>query len=872
MRAGRNRWAMTGCGSRMAVALLASLALGTLPSAARAQEGTSGGAKTELPEVKVEAPKVESPKPPPKPAVVEKPAPPQEPVAPRPVAAPKPKVAPKRAAAPARVVEPVAAPPPPAPEPVAAAVDLIDVTPVAGSGIDADKVPANVPQPLRPQDFELSKAPDLLRALTRSLPFTSLEDQSGNQFQQDFNYRGFVASPVPGTPQGIAVYQNGVRINEAYGDVVNWAFLPEVAINKLTLQPNNPVFGLNAIGGAVSIDMKNGFNYHGTEANALSGMYGRLTGNVQSGLQSGIWSIYAAADATNDRGWRDHSSQSYVRRMYADLGAKGEQTEFHFMFTGADNALGAVAATPVQLLNQRWSSVFTWPQTTKQQLAFGQATGSWNPTDNLSFQSVGYYRTLWQGHVDGNNTTSQPCDPSGPFPGEICVGDAMTEINQNVATPDNLSPDAVLGQIDRNWTQSHSYGGTAQATSTGRVFEHDNHLVVGASYDHGNTNFSGGSELGTIDGGLFVTGTGVFIDQPTADLSPVNLLAKNTYTGIYATDTLDVTSALSVTGGGRFNVAQINLLDLTGTNPLLTSNNHYDRLNPVVGATYKFSPQVTAYAGYSEANRAPTPLELGCSDPAHPCLIDNFLISDPTLQQVVSHTYETGLRGNLGADPKTGRLGWGLGLFRTSTTNDIINVASSVVQGFGYFQNAAKTRRQGVEAKLNYDLDRWHVYANYTFIDATYQSAMTLQSPNNPAAAADGTIQVVPGDHIPALPSQRFKAGFEHHVTDAFTVGADLNIVGSQYLLHDDSNQNPKVPNYWTVNVHTSYQLNEHVQLYGLIQNLFDQHYYSIGTFWNNAGFNSNTFGASNFLALSDPRTFVPGMPFAAYGGIKATF
>jgi iron complex outermembrane receptor protein len=747
-----------------------------------------------------------------------------------------------------RITEPVAAPAPPAPapEPIAATSDLVDVSPVAGSGIDRDKVPANVPQPMRSQDFEHSKAPDLLQALTRSLPFTSLENQAGNPYQQDFNYRGFVASPVPGTPQGIAVYQNGVRINEAYGDVVNWAFLPEVAINKLTLQPNNPVFGLNAIGGAVSIDMKNGFNYHGTQVDGLGGMYGRVTGSVQSGMQNGGLSIYAAADATNDRGWRDHSSSSYLRRMYTDLGAKGEQAEFHVMFTGADNMLGAVAATPLQLLNQRWSSVYTWPQTTRQQLAFGQATGAWAPTDNLSFQGVGYYRVLWQGHVDGNNTDAQPCDPDGDLAGQFCIGGDDTAINRSVATPNSLSPDAFLGEIDRNWTQSHSYGGTVQAVSTGRVFAHDNHLVVGVSYDHGNTNFNGNSELGTIDGGLFVQGTGVFIDQPDAGLSPVNLLAKNTYTGIYATDTFDVTSALSVTGGARFNVAQINLQDWTGTNPLLTSNNHYDRLNPVIGATYKFSPALAAYAGYSEANRAPTPLELGCADPLHPCMIDNFLIADPALHQVVSRTYETGVRGNLGVDPKTGRLSWGLGVFRTSTTNDIINVASALVPNFGYFQNAAKTRRQGIEAKVDYTVDRVHFYANYTFIDATYQSAMTLQSPNNPAADADGNIEVRPGNRIPALPSQRFKAGFEHNVTDAWTLGADLNVIGSQYLLHDDSNQNAKVPAYWTVNVHTSYQLTENVQIYGLIQNLFDQRYYSIGTFVNTAGFTSATPGGGN--------------------------
>jgi iron complex outermembrane receptor protein len=190
---------------------------------------------------------------------------------------------------------------------------------------------------------------------------------------------------------------------------------------------------------------------------------------------------------------------------------------------------------------------------------------------------------------------------------------------------------------------------------------------------------------------------------------------------------------------------------------------------------------------------------------------------------------------------------------------------------FGYFQNAAKTRRQGIEAKVNYDLDRWHAYANYTFNDATYQTAMVLQSPNNPAADAAGDIQVLPGNHIPGLPSQRFKAGAEYTITDAWTLGADFNFIGSQYLIHDDSNQNPKVPAYWVVNMHTSYQLTKEVELFGLVQNLFNQRYYAVGTFFNTAGFNT-TGGGPNFLVLNDPRTFVPGMPFAAYAGIKAKF
>src|SRR4029077_7537275 len=169
----------------------------------------------------------------------------------------------------------------------------------------------------------------LLDALSKGLAGVSLGDQTGNPFQRDLNYRGFTASPVPGTPQGIAVYQNGVRINESYGDVVNWDLIPQMAINRLTLVPNNPIFGLNAIGGAISMEMKNGFTYQGKEFDALLGSYRRVQGGAQAGWQSpsGNLSAYVAADAIHDPGWRDFSSDSTVRRMYVDLGARNDTTE-----------------------------------------------------------------------------------------------------------------------------------------------------------------------------------------------------------------------------------------------------------------------------------------------------------------------------------------------------------------------------------------------------------------------------------------------------------------------------------------------------------------------------------------------------------------
>jgi iron complex outermembrane receptor protein len=239
------------------------------------------------------------------------------------------------------------------------------------------------------------------------------------------------------------------------------------------------------------------------------------------------------------------------------------------------------------------------------------------------------------------------------------------------------------------------------------------------------------------------------------------------------------------------------------------------------------------------------------------------VVGDPPLKQVVSHTYEAGLRGHFGGGGKQGRLNWNLGMFRAKSTDDIINVASPLA-GHQYFQNGGDTLRRGIEAGLSYQWDRWNVFASYTFVDAIFLSPLILSSPNNPFADADGKIFVAPGNHIPAVPDHRFKAGVDYKITTAWKLGTDINVVGSQYLVGDQSNQNPKVPPYWVVNLHSSYQVSKNVELFGLVRNLLNQRYYSFGTFFQTDSF--------PYLNLTDPRTFLPGMPLAAYAGIKARF
>jgi iron complex outermembrane receptor protein len=720
--------------------------------------------------------------------------------------------------------------------------------------IERDKVPANT-QVITSADLDHVRSTNLLDAFAQTLPGASLGDQTGNPFQRDLNFRGFTASPVLGTPQGLAIYQNGVRVNEVFGDTVNWDFIPDVAVRRISLVPNNPTFGLNAVGGAAAIEMKNGFNYQGKEFELIGGSFGRVQGAGQAGFQNGNVAGYVSVDASNERGWRDFSSSSLVRRMYADFGARKDDSEFHVTFTGADNVLGGTAATPIEMLGRRWSSVYTWPQTTHNQLAFVTANASHEVSDTLTLQGTGYFRGFWQDHVDGNNTAVQFCNPSPPL---LCFGDSVTPL---VGGGPNIPTNASLGEIDHTATSARSYGGSTQAVDTAKLFDRDNRLTIGASLDRGHAHFEGNSELGTVDQNLFVTGTGFFINQPEGDLAPVNISAKTMYGGLYATDTFELTPRLALTAGARFNVAQITLEDQFGD--ALNSDNTYSRLNPVIGATFKINQNLTTYAGYSEANRAPTPLELGCSDPSRPCLIDSFLVSDPHLKQVVSHTIEAGLRGTHGSLDAS-QLRWNIGIFKTRSTDDIINVGSTIVLGQGFFSNAGETQRQGFETGVSFRSRAWTAYANYAFVDATFRSPLTLPSPNNPASDTNGNIFVTPGDRIPSVPQHRFKAGVEYTVADAWKVGADLNVVGRQFLVGDEANQNPQVPAYAVVNLHGSYQLTKEIEAFGLVQNLFNQHYYTAGTFFATGSFPS--------LNLSDPRTLVPGTPLAAYAGLRVKF
>ncbi len=757
------------------------------------------------------------------------------------------------------------------------------MTPVKGSEIPLDKVPGAVSQ-VSAAEIRGGGSPALQDALQQYVPGAIISDASGNTVATAVQYHGFTASPVEGTPQGLAVYQNGVRINEVFGDTVNWDLIPSNAIGNVSLVSGNPLFGLNALGGALSVTMKDGFSFQGAEFDTRAGSWGRLQEMAQAGKQVGNFAAYAAIEGIWDNGWHE-VSPSDVKRAYVDLGVRDKDTEFHINFTGAQSQFGAVGPTPVDLLAQNYGAVFTNPQTTDNQLAMLAANGSVKLSDTWTASGTAYLRHYHQSRVDGNVSSVAPCKqlqaaaknpPAPPPPYDkndlLCLQTASGTIEQvkdqsgNPITVGKYYPNPTdtIGEIDYTTNNTTSYGTALQATNKEKLLGLDNIFVAGASVDHGEARTTSIAELGTINTQNFVvTGNGAYLSGPL-DIAPVNLSTTTNYYGIFFTDTLDLTKSLSATVGGRYNYEELNLADPTG---LLTGNHIYTRFNPMAGLTYKLTSNVSAYGGYSEANRAPTPAELACANPAQPCLLQNFLVSDPNLKQVVSKTWQGGFRGNF-SPFGYGRIDWTAGVFHTENFDDILNATDPTITTRGYFLNAGNSLRQGVEASARYQAERLTVSANYAYVDATFLSNLVLPSPNNPLAD-NGNINVHPGDKIPLIPAHTFKASFDYDLTHEWKIGADAVLASSQYFLGDQSNLNSQLPGYGTVNLRTSYEVADGVTLYGLITNVFDHKYATYGTYFDTQIQNVSGQASTN---LANPEMITPGQPFSVYGGVRIKF
>ena len=746
------------------------------------------------------------------------------------------------------------------PETVLPTVEVVAASPLLGSGVDRAQVPAETTV-LTSGDISRDGTPDMLAALNETAPGVTLSDNSGNPFQPSLFYHGFQASPLQGNAQGLAVYIDGARFNQPFGDTVDWDLIPSIAIDSLNLEGSNPVFGLNALGGAVAIQMKNGFTYQGGEVDAFGGSFDTYGGEMQYGVKSGNVAAYTAARWLNEGGWRVPQS-SDLANVFGTLGWRGNGGDLNIDLTLADTRLNGPGTSPIQQIEADPSATFTGPALTTNKYARLNINGSYDISDRTSLQEVLYYDYLNQKYVNGAVADFAPCTDGSGLLCENPPSDYLTGLN-GAPIPDYLSG-GPYSQLNLESINTNGYGAALQVTNRTPLWGHPNHLVAGVSFDGAETLFAASAEVGGLDVPTSLWfGPGVTIDQADGSIAPVRVAVSNDYYGTFFTDIFDITPALSANVAGRFNLAQIDLSDQIGT--ALSGNHNYQRFNPSGGLTYKLLPGLSVYGSYAEANRAPIPDELTCASPTAPCSLANFLAADPNLKQVVSHTIEIGThaRMRLFGDAT---LSSDVGLYRTTLSNDILAVGSSL-PGLMFFQNVGGTLRQGVDLSFKLSWRRLTAYLAYSYIDAEFQTGFTEQSEDNPGADANGNIFIKPGDRLPGIPEDVVKFGADYRVTDRWIVGGSALAASGQYLFGDEANLTQQTPPYFVLNLHSSYQVTKNLQFFAEIDNAFNAEYFTYGTFGP-----TSAVPIAQAPGATNPREYSVAAPIGAFVGVRATF
>jgi len=747
---------------------------------------------------------------------------------------------------------------------------VVGVTPVPGFKIDKDKIPGNI-QTLRSGDLTRNGAAGVLGALDQQVSTINFNDALADPFQPDVLFRGFEASPVLGTPQGLAVYQNGVRINEAFGDTVNWDLIPDIAVDRIDVLSATSVFGLNALGGAATVTMKNGFTYRGFDATVSGGSFNQRQAQAEYGVNDGPLGAYVAVNSLKEGGWR-HFAHDRIKQYYLALSFHTDAITSDLSYSRGNNRLFGQGPAPVQSLAISSENVFTGPQNNINDLDMVALNTTYSFTPTLSLSHVVYFRNFRQTVANGDNSDYAACD-ADVAAGLLCDGDYVLTDTLGQPIPDITNGGStIIGQNDYEAVHSQTWGGSLQFSSVDKILGHGNSFAIGASLDTSTTHFFSGTRLGVINAALSVLPSPYVVATPegvASTATPVNLDANNKYYGVYLTDTFDITDPLSVTLSARYNIAKMDLDDRQGD--ALNGNNRFTHLDPSAAATYKFMPALTVYGSYAINNRAPTASELECANPAAPCLLPTNLASDPPLKQVVSHTAEVGAHGTL-SDASLGKLTWNFSLYRTNSENDIYGISTTLASG--YFQNVGSTRREGGDLDLNYQTGKFSAYLQYSYLKATFRSAFLEPSPANPFQDANGNIQVRSGDELPLIPKTRVKLGADLKVLPAWSIGATLSILGPSFYRGDEDNLNAQLPGYTLASLRTSYQISQHVAVFANIQNLFDRRYSTFGILGDPTGVGAPGVPSDGQLGDPDvdPRFLSPAMPRAYFGGVKITF
>ena len=744
-------------------------------------------------------------------------------------------------------------------------LDTIDVytsSPLPSIGLPLDMVPASI-QLVDQKDIAEQSGVSVADFMVNNLQGVTVNEIAGNPFQIELNYHGYNATPIAGNPQGLSVYVDGVRVNEPFSNSVMWDLIPSFSIDQMQMVGgSNPIFGLNTLGGALSIQTKSGRTFNKTAVDISTGSWGRKVSLIETGgvSKDKKFDYYLGYEHFSEDGWRDFSP-THVNQLFGQLGWETDTSRYAVNYTGTHNIMIGNGLTPKDLLGDDRTGIHTLEDETVNN--FGKwVLSSTDFIDEMTMLSSNAY------YIRSDRTTF-----NGDLNDDFCSTDMGNEdecSTESLAAFDaDGSQNLNEGALNRTITKQDAYGGNVQVTFDHDFKERRNQLIIGSGIEYSVIRFrQSGQEVATLDASGFFTGAREEEEQSTG------LTGKTKTFGLFATNTHSLSDTLSMNTAARYNFIQVDNNDTfnaPGGDTSLTGKHHFERINPSIGFTFHPTKNYTTYASYSQSSRAPTSIELGCSNPDQPCNLPTQMADDPPLEQVVAKTIEFGARGRL-----SNGVSWNATVYDATNHDDILFVNASSASGAGYFTNVSKTTRQGVDLGLAFNTKKGSMNINYGYLLARYGSEINLPNEVNSSASSD-LITVKKGDYLPNIPKHHLKIRSDYKLSSRFKVGATVSAYTKSYMMGNENQKHDssgglqgETPGYAILNMDSEYNFNKGWKLYVKAINVLDQAYYTGGRLAETQ-VDSNPRSHSGDDA-EGAASLLPGSPQAAWIGLRHEF
>ena len=802
-------------------------------------------------------------------------------------------------------------------------INVYSATPLPSLGLPLNIIPANI-QIATPKSINAQSGVSLADYMNTNMQSVSATEMGGNPWQPEVTFRGYSASPLLGMPQGMSTYVDGVRVNEPFGDVTLWDKIPNFAIGGMQLVPgSNPMYGLNTLGGAIAIQTKSGRQAQGVGIEAEYGSWNRKRALVEYGgvSKDGSMDFYIGHQTTKEDGWRQFSP-SHLNQTFAKTGWQSEKTKLDLSYIGTDNKLIGNGFTPEHMLSGDRDQIHTRPDWTNNYYHHLALNGSHWVNNDVMLSGNAYYRKSNR-HTKNGDLYESDMDDNRPLnannAGHEIYGNALLCNPELPATECEL----VGSTMNTTHTKQSNFGLGGQATFNQDFMGKKNQFIVGTGFDYSlirfkqyeRVNISGRSEAddlsvngnNVVDEGAGINNT-VFDSSRQPSFDGVGVLPQTQTTGLtgkqwtaslFATDTLSLNDKWHVNAGVRYNHTKVDNDDTlrgAASPRTLTAVDDYKRLNPSIGITHTPTDRLSVFGTYSESSRAPTAIELGCSNPEFGCLLPSAMADDPPLKQVVAKTYDFGARGAL-----TDEVKWNASIYHAMNHQDLQFIRAGDSTSRGYYSNVGRTQRQGLDLGLSGQHDKFKWSSSYSYIRATFDSDFSLVNSANSSApnsidedpAQDdpnrNIYEVRKGNRMPSIPAHQFKARLQYDVTPKWSVGSNLVYFSEQYVLGNENNKHQantadclisgslrgnkaacgsgKISDYTVVNLDTQYNFGGGWKAFAKAINIFDNDYYVAGRLAETMFDASGAYGGE-----IKSRGVIPGAPRAAWIGVRYEF